>query len=72
MRVDATLCSVEAALRGYMKWLSALGQRPQQDDSERRNLEGILETWGTQLIGLRFEVLSICFLLCQTSATDCS
>jgi exportin-5 len=31
LRVDAHFTVVEAALKGYMKWRSAHGSKPQQD-----------------------------------------
>jgi exportin-5 len=38
LRVDAHFTVVEAALKGYMKWRSAHGSKPQQDVGKFRRV----------------------------------
>lgn len=53
MEFDARCTVVEAALRGYNKWVATRGKQPQNDEEERATLETSLEEWGTGLLAQR-------------------
>jgi exportin-5 len=55
LRVDAQFTVVEAALKGYMKWRLALGNKPPGEDQEGINLENNFEVWCNQLLEMKFE-----------------
>ncbi|TAQ84731.1 hypothetical protein B7494_g6960 [Chlorociboria aeruginascens] len=55
LRIDAHFTVVESALKGYMKWRSGHGSKPQQDEQERVNIENNLEAWCDRLLELQFE-----------------
>ncbi|KAH8819701.1 armadillo-type protein [Xylogone sp. PMI_703] len=55
LRVDAYFTAVEAALKGYTKWRSEHGSKPQEDEQERITIENTLEAWCERLLGMRFE-----------------
>ncbi|KAI9772013.1 MAG: hypothetical protein M1840_001301 [Geoglossum simile] len=56
LRVDAHFTMVEAALKGYMKWIDSHGSRPQQDQElERSTMETNLESWCEHLLGMNFQ-----------------
>ncbi|KAF2130157.1 ARM repeat-containing protein [Dothidotthia symphoricarpi CBS 119687] len=55
LRVDAQVTVIEAALKGYLKWLSSQGEDPQQDERKRNAMENSLEEWGRQILQARFE-----------------
>lgn len=55
MRFDTQFTVVEAALKGYSKWVSSRGRRPQEDEQERQALEQHLEAWAIHLMGRTFE-----------------
>jgi exportin-5 len=56
MRADTQFTVVEATLKGCTKWVATHGQKPQQDEQKRRELEGSLETWALNLMQRSFEV----------------
>ncbi|KAI9707228.1 MAG: hypothetical protein M1836_000188 [Candelina mexicana] len=55
LRVDAHFTVVDAALKGYVKWVSAHGSSPQEDEQQRNAMESNLEAWCQHLLGLKFE-----------------
>ncbi|KAF2846049.1 ARM repeat-containing protein, partial [Plenodomus tracheiphilus IPT5] len=56
LQVDAQVTVIEAALKGYMKWMQAHGEEAIPDDERTRNsLENSLEQWGRQILQARFE-----------------
>ncbi|KAH0542112.1 hypothetical protein FGG08_003492 [Glutinoglossum americanum] len=55
LRVDAHFTVVEAALKGYVKWVDSHGSRPQRDEIERSTTEDNLESWCEQLLGMNFQ-----------------
>ncbi|KAH0557069.1 hypothetical protein GP486_005144 [Trichoglossum hirsutum] len=55
LRVDAHFTVVEAALKGYVKWIDSHGSTPQQDELERSTMETNLESWCEQLLGMDFK-----------------
>ncbi|KAI9816501.1 MAG: hypothetical protein M1827_001633 [Pycnora praestabilis] len=55
LRVDAHFTVVEAALTGYVKWVSAHGSSPQQDEHERNTMEANFEKWCQHLLRLNFQ-----------------
>lgn len=56
LRVDAHVTIIEAALKGYLKWVSSMGSEPQKEARMRREMEDSFEQWCRQLLQLRFEV----------------
>ncbi|KAI8939807.1 hypothetical protein NX059_003546 [Plenodomus lindquistii] len=56
LQVDAQVTVIEAALKGYMKWIQAKGEEATPDDGRIQNsLENSLEQWGRQILQARFE-----------------
>lgn len=56
LRLDAHLTVVEAALKGYSKWVVDHGKEPQKDEQERNFLEANIESWaGSLLTGRKYE-----------------
>ncbi|KAF2018354.1 ARM repeat-containing protein [Aaosphaeria arxii CBS 175.79] len=57
LQVDAQVTIIDAALKGYLKWLSTHGAAddPQQDDQMRNTMEDSFEQWCRQLLQARFE-----------------
>ncbi|KAL6705333.1 karyopherin [Coniothyrium glycines] len=55
LQVDAQVTVIEAALKGYMKWISAQGEEAQDNERIRNSLEDSLEEWGRQILQARFE-----------------
>jgi exportin-5 len=53
LRLDAHLTVVEAALKGYSKWVSDHGKQPQKDEQERNYLESNIESWAGNLLTRR-------------------
>lgn len=58
LRVDAQVTIVEAALKGYLKWVSDMGQDQQKEGTLRLEMEDSFEQWCRQLLHMRFEVCS--------------
>ena len=50
LEIDARCTVVEAALRGYNRWVASRGKDPQQDERERASLETSLEEWGSDFL----------------------
>ncbi|KAH8693974.1 putative nuclear import and export protein Msn5 [Talaromyces proteolyticus] len=55
MRADTQFSVVEAALKGYQKWIIAHGRSPQQDEHQRTQLEVTIENWAMSLMQRNFE-----------------
>ncbi|KAH7393781.1 armadillo-type protein [Phaeosphaeria sp. MPI-PUGE-AT-0046c] len=55
LRVDAQITVIDAALKGYLKWLSSHGENMQEDERKRNALEESFEQWGRQMLQARFE-----------------
>ncbi|KAF1946379.1 ARM repeat-containing protein [Clathrospora elynae] len=55
LQVDAQVTVIEAALKGYMKWIQAQGEEAQDNERTRNTLEDSLEQWGRQILQARFE-----------------
>ncbi|PBP26094.1 nuclear import and export protein, partial [Diplocarpon rosae] len=55
LRTDAHFTVVEATLKGYMKWRSAHGSEPLQDEQECTAMEGNFEAWCERLLELNYE-----------------
>lgn len=55
LRVDAQITVIDAALKGYLKWLSSHGENMQEDERKRTALEDSFEQWGRQMLQARFE-----------------
>ncbi|KAI9825318.1 MAG: hypothetical protein M1819_000564 [Sarea resinae] len=55
LRVDAHFTVVEAALNGYVKWVTGHGSRPQQDEKQRNLMEVHLERWCQHVLEMRFQ-----------------
>lgn len=55
LQVDAQVTVIEAALKGYMKWIQAQGEEVQDNERIRNTLENSLEEWGRQILQARFQ-----------------
>jgi exportin-5 len=55
LRVDAQITVIDAALKGYLKWLSSHGENMQEDERKRSALEDSFEQWGRQMLQARFD-----------------
>jgi exportin-5 len=55
LQVDAQVTVIEAALKGYMKWIQTQGDDTQSDERTRNILEDSLEQWGRQILRATFE-----------------
>ena len=55
LQVDAQVTVIDAALKGYLKWLSIQGSDPQEDERKRTTMEDSFEQWCRQLLQARFE-----------------
>lgn len=55
LQVDCQFTVVEAALKGYNKWLSSHGKHPEQDEQLRTAIELHLEAWASDLLEKTFE-----------------
>jgi exportin-5 len=55
LRVDAQITVIDAALKGYLKWLQNHGENMQEDERKRNALEDSFEQWGRQMLQARFE-----------------
>ncbi|KAF2827190.1 ARM repeat-containing protein [Ophiobolus disseminans] len=55
LRVDAEVTVIDAALKGYLKWLTTQGEDMQEDERKRNTLENSFEQWGRQILQIRFE-----------------
>jgi exportin-5 len=55
IQVDAQVTVVDAALKGYLKWLSTQGGDMQADERIRNTLENSFEQWGRQMLQTQFE-----------------
>lgn len=53
LEFDASCTVVEAALRGYNKWVATRGKQPQRDEEERVTLETSLDEWGSRFLTQR-------------------
>lgn len=55
LRVDSQVTVIDAALKGYLKWLTTQGEDMQEDERKRNILEDSFEQWGRQMLQTRFE-----------------
>jgi exportin-5 len=55
LQVDAQVTVIDAALKGYLKWLAIQGSDPQEDERKRTTMEDSFEQWCRQLLHARFE-----------------
>lgn len=55
LKVDSYFTSVEAALKGYMRWKSTHGSRPQQDEQAWVDIERNLQGWCERILEMNFE-----------------
>lgn len=55
LRVDAEVTVIDAALKGYLKWLTTQGEDMQEDERKRNSLENSFEQWGRQILQTRFD-----------------
>ncbi|KAH7085222.1 armadillo-type protein [Paraphoma chrysanthemicola] len=55
LKVDAQVTVIDAALKGYLKWLSTQGEDMQEDERKRNVLENSFEQWGRQMLQTRFD-----------------
>lgn len=55
LQVDAQVTVIEAAVKGYMKWIQTQGEEPQEDERKRNIVENTLEAWGRRTLQAHFE-----------------
>jgi len=55
LRFDAEVTVLDAALKGYLKWLTTQGGDMQEDERKRNALENSFEEWGRQALQTRFD-----------------
>ncbi|KAF2728249.1 ARM repeat-containing protein [Polyplosphaeria fusca] len=55
LRADAQVTVIDAALKGYLRWIAAQGENPQEDDQTRLQMENSLEQWCRQILQSRFD-----------------
>jgi exportin-5 len=55
LQVDAQVTVIDAAIKGYLKWLSTQGEDMQEDERKRVTMENSFEEWGRQILQARFE-----------------
>lgn len=55
LKVDSQVTVIDAALKGYLKWLTTQGEDMQEDERKRNLLENSLENWGRQILQSHFE-----------------
>jgi exportin-5 len=55
LQVDAQVTVIDAAIKGYLKWLNIQGEDMQEDERKRATLENSFEQWGRQILQARFE-----------------
>ncbi|KAJ4290974.1 karyopherin [Kalmusia sp. IMI 367209] len=69
LKVDAQVTIIDAALKGYLKWLATHGDEPQEDERKRNAMEDSFEQWGRQLLQARFEDPEIAKKILQLMST---
>ncbi|KAF2679146.1 ARM repeat-containing protein [Lentithecium fluviatile CBS 122367] len=69
LRVDAQVTIIDAALKGYLKWLSTHGAEPQEDERKRSAMEDSFEQWSRQLLQAHFEDPEIAKKVIQLMST---
>ncbi|CAO2656045.1 Nn.00g048480.m01.CDS01 [Neocucurbitaria sp. VM-36] len=55
LQVDAQVTVIEAAVKGFMKWIQIQGDDAQEDERKRNAVENSIEEWGRQTLQARFE-----------------
>ncbi|KAF2641514.1 ARM repeat-containing protein [Massarina eburnea CBS 473.64] len=69
LQVDAQVTIIDAALKGYLKWLSTHGAEPQEDERKRTTMEDSFEQWARQLLQVQFEDPEITKKIIQLMST---
>ncbi|KAL1602646.1 karyopherin [Paraconiothyrium brasiliense] len=69
LKVDAQVTIIDAALKGYLKWLSTHGNEPQEDERKRNAMEDSFEQWGRQVLQARFDDPEIAKKIIQLMST---
>jgi exportin-5 len=67
--VDAIVTIIDAALKGYLKWLSTHGSDPPEDERKRNAMEDSFEQWSRQLLQAQFEDPEIAKKVIQLMST---
>ncbi|GME51099.1 ARM repeat-containing protein [Neofusicoccum parvum] len=55
LRADAQITVIDAALKGYLKWIAGHGSEPQEDDDNRKVMQDAFEEWCKSVLTIRFE-----------------
>lgn len=69
LRVDAQITVIDAALKGYLKWLSTHGSDPQNDEHDRSTMQDSFERWCGQVLHTKFEDPEIAKKIIQLMVT---
>ena len=54
LHIDAHFTVVEAAVRGFSKWVSVNGKSPEDDERSRVDIEQKLDEWGSSVLSRNF------------------
>ena len=54
LQVDAHLTVVEAAVRGFSKWVLIQGKSPEEDEEQRVSIERKLDEWASEVLSRTF------------------
>ncbi|KAF4539483.1 Protein msn5 [Lasiodiplodia theobromae] len=55
LRADAQITVVDAALKGYLKWVNGHGSEPEEDEGNRKIMQDAFEEWCRGVLTIRFE-----------------
>lgn len=55
LRADAQITVIDAALKGYLKWVAGHGAEPQEDEGNRKVMQDAFEEWCKSVLTIRFE-----------------
>lgn len=55
LRADAQITVIDAALKGYLKWVSGHGSEPEEDEGNRKVMQDAFEEWCKSVLTTRFE-----------------
>lgn len=69
LKVDAQVTIIDAALKGYLKWLTTHGTEPQEDERKRNAMEDSFEQWGSQVLEARFDDPEVAKKIIQLMST---
>ncbi|KAF2085421.1 ARM repeat-containing protein [Saccharata proteae CBS 121410] len=69
LRVDAQITVIDAAMRGYLKWLDGHSSDPQKVEAERTAMQEAFEQWCQAVLRISFEDPEIIRMVTQLMVT---